>query len=109
MVEDEVISRIKYFLEYRHWSLYRLAREADIPYGSLSNIFNRKTIPSIPTLDRICKGFGINLSTFFEYDENPIKIESLSDAEQDLVNSYRVLSVNDKALLTAYLDGLCKR
>ena len=40
MVEDEVISRIQYFLEYKHWSLYRLAKEADMPYGSLSNIFN---------------------------------------------------------------------
>ena len=89
MVEDEVISRIRYFLEFKHWSLYRLAKEADIPYGSLSNIFNRKTVPSIPTLDRICKGFGISLSAFFEYDKNP--------------------SVKDKELLNAYLDGLCKR
>lgn len=109
MVEDEVISRIQYFLKYKHWSLYRLAKEADMPYGSLSNIFNRKTVPSIPTLDRICKGFGINLATFFEYDKNPIKQDSLSPEEQDIINSYRVLSVNDKALLTAYLDGLCKR
>ena len=109
MVEDEVISRIRYFLEYKHWSLYRLAKEADIPYGSLSNIFNRKTVPSIPTLDRICKGFGISLSAFFEYDKNPIRIESLSDTEQDIINSYRVLLAKDKELLNAYLDGLCKR
>lgn len=109
MIEDDVINRIKYFLEYKHWSLYKLAKEADIPYGSLSNIFNRKTIPSIPTLDKICKGFGINLSTFFEYDKNPIRIEGLSDLEQDIINSYRILSVMDKELLTAYLDGLCKR
>ena len=67
------------------------------------------TVPSIPTLDRICKGFGISLSAFFEYDKNPIRIESLSDTEQDIINSYRVLSAKDKELLTAYLDGLCKR
>lgn len=109
MVEEDVINRIKYFLEYKHWSLYKLAKEADMPYGSLSNIFNRKTVPSIPTLGRICKGFGINLSTFFEYDDNPIKTEGLSETEQDIINSYRVLSVNDKSLLKAYLDGLCKR
>ncbi|MDE7478277.1 MAG: helix-turn-helix domain-containing protein, partial [Lachnospiraceae bacterium] len=109
MVEDDVINRIQYFLEYKHWSLYKLAKEAGMPYASLSNIFNRKTVPSIPTLDRICKGFGINLAAFFEYDKNPIELKGLSAAEQDIINSYRVLSVKDKELLTAYLDGLCKR
>lgn len=109
MVEDDVINRIKYFLEYRHWSLYKLAKEADMPYASLSNIFNRKTVPSIPTLDRICKGFGMNLAMFFEYDKNPIELEGLSETEQYIINSYRILSVKDKELLAAYLDGLCKR
>lgn len=109
MVEDEVISRIRYFLEYKHWSLYRLAKEADIPYGSLSNIFNRNTVPSIPTLDKICKGFGISLSTFFEYDKNPIRIEELSDAEQDIINSYRVLSVKNKELFISYLNDFFKQ
>ena len=63
----------------------------------MGEVILRQEKVTIPTYD------------IFEYDKNPIRIESLSDAEQDIINSYRVLSVKDKELLTAYLDGLCKR
>lgn len=109
MNEDNVLNRITYFLEYKHWTLYKLAKESGLPYSSLSNIFNRKTCPTIPTLEKICIGLGISMSEFFEYEENPLKSDELTDTEQDIVNSYRSLSAKDKELLIAYLYGLCKK
>lgn len=109
MVEDAVLKRIQYFLDYNHWSIYRLAKESGLSYSSLNNIFNRKTCPGIPTLEKICQGFHISLSEFFEYGENPLRSNKLSDAEQSLLRAYKTLSASDKMLLNAYLDGLCKR
>ncbi len=109
MIENDVIDRIQFFLDYKHWSVYKLAKEADLPYSSLNNIFNRKTCPSIPTLEKICIGLNISLSEFFEYKNNPLKSEILTESEQNVINSYKSLSINDKKLLDAYLNGLCKR
>lgn len=109
MNEHEVLERIQFFLNFKHWSVYKLAKKSGLPYSSLNNIFVRKTCPTIPTLEKICNGLGISLSEFFSYKTNPLKSDILSEQEQDIVNSYRSLSEKDKELLTAYLNGLCKR
>ena len=96
-------------LEFKHWSLYKLAKKSDIAYSSLNNIFNRQTCPTIITLEKICKGFGISLSEFFSFESNPLRNEDITPEQQELLNTYEELSIQDKKLLHAYLNGLCKK
>lgn len=109
MIEDRVLSRIKELLNFNHWSLYKLAKESELSYSSISNLFNRNTCPSIPTLEKICFGFGIGLSEFFSFSENPVRNFSITEEEQNLINSYHELSAKDKELLDAYIRGLLKK
>ncbi|MBD5134445.1 MAG: helix-turn-helix transcriptional regulator [Lachnospiraceae bacterium] len=109
MIEDDILNRINYFLDFKHWSVYKLAKESGLPYSSLNNIFIRKTCPTLPTLKKICDGLNISLTEFFSFQKNPIKSQALSDTEEDIINSYRSLSSKDKELLETYLRGLCKR
>ena len=108
MIENDILDRINYFLDFKHWTLYRLAKESGVPYSSLNNIFLRNTCPTIPTLEKICNGLGISFSEFFAFRENPLHLDSLTEKEEDLLYAYRHLSVQDKALLEAYLEGLEK-
>lgn len=109
MIEQDVLDRIQQLLTFKHWSLYKPAKQSDIPYSSLNNIFNRQTCPTMVTLEKICHGFNISLSEFFSFESNPLRNELLSDDEEELLNTYKELSVQNKKLLKAYLDGLCKR
>ena len=109
MIEDNVLDRIQDLLKFNHWSLYKLARCSDLPYSSLSNLVNRRTCPSIATLEKICDGFNISLSDFFDFQKNPLIREELSEEEQELLNSYNSLSIKDKELLSVYVKGLCKK
>ncbi len=109
MVESDILERVRSLQEFKHWSVYRLAKESGLPYSSLNNIFARKTSPGIPTLEKICHGFGISLSQFFEYGENPLRNNDLTEQEDDLINAYRSLSKMDKGLAEAYVQGLCKK
>ena len=109
MIEKQVLDRIQQLLKFKHWTLYKLAKQSDISYSSLNNIFNRQTCPTIITLEKICKGFDINLSEFFTFAENPLRNENITPEQQDLLNSYEELSVQDKKLLQAYLRGLNKK
>ena len=47
------------------WTLYKLAEESEITQSTLSNMFIRKTQPSIATLTNICNGLNISLSEFY--------------------------------------------
>lgn len=120
MTEQAIIQHIQEICEKRHWTYYKLAKEAGMPYSSLNNLFARGTCPTIPTLEQICGGFGISMLEFFsgvsgfssDKKKSPVPTEntlSLKTDEEDLIYMYRTLSKNDKALLTAYLKGLSKK
>ena len=81
----DILKRINKMRLERNWSIYRLSIESDIPQSTLTNMFNRETLPSITTLSSICKAFGISLSEFF--------------AEENLSNEY---SSSDKKFLDMF-------
>ena len=106
MIEDKVFERIDYIRKTKHFSMYRLAKEADIPYSSLNNIIHRRTCPTIATLEKLCKGLNITLSEFFDFELYPLQNENLTPEEDELINKYKSLNKNKQERLQAYLDGL---
>lgn len=94
--KNHVLLRIIELLNMRHWSKYRLAKESGIAYSSINNMFNRNTIPSIPTLFKICHGLEISMSDFFKYEEKLLSntiplakhIESLDTYRKELLITY---------------------
>ena len=61
----DVTEKIKMILKQRGWSAYRLAKESDLSESTIANILKRNAVPSITTLESICKGLGITMSQFF--------------------------------------------
>lgn len=53
--------KLKRLLEERGWTEYRLSKNSGLAETTIGNIFKRNTVPSIPTLEIICKSFGITL------------------------------------------------
>ena len=104
---NETLQRIKDLLAGRGWSVYRLSQESNIPESSLNTLFKRNNEPSLNTLRKICQGFKISLSDFFEYEKTP-EFTDLSADEINLLVEYRAMSRNNKKLLRAYLAGLNK-
>ena len=61
--------RLKQLLNEHGWTEYRLAKKCGLSESTIANIFRRNTVPSVSTLESICKGFGITLSQFFAEGE----------------------------------------
>ena len=64
--------RLRQLLNERGWTEYRLAKNcglSGLAQSTIGNIFRRNTVPSIATLDTICKGFGITMAQFFAEGE----------------------------------------
>lgn len=104
MTEDNfVIKKIKDLCKNNHWTYYKLAKESQIPYTTLMNMFKKNTMPTIPTLNRICSGFGISLSQFFQ---DGSRIDSLTEEQAHLLDTFISLSVEKKAFCVKLVDGL---
>ena len=65
----DILRKINKMRLDRNWSIYRLSVESDVPQSTLTNMFNRETLPSITTLEAICNAFDVSLSEFFKEDE----------------------------------------
>ena len=61
--------RLRRLLDERGWTEYRLAKQCGLSLSTIANIYRRNTVPSVATLEVICKGFGITLSQFFAEGE----------------------------------------
>lgn len=62
--------RIRKLMEERGWTDYRLAKESGLSRSTVTNMFNRNNVPTLPTLEAVCKAFGITLTQFFS-EGNP--------------------------------------
>ena len=69
MVEFDVVARIQELCQSRSWTYYRLAKASGIPYSTLSTMLHKTNVPSVPSLMKICEGFGITLAQFFSDQE----------------------------------------
>lgn len=103
MRENDVIEHIQRLCNERNWSYYRLSKEADIPYSTLNNLINRTNIPTIPTLQKLCDGFGITLADFFQENTESTR---LTQSQEEVVAMYNRLDHQKKEVLKAYMKGL---
>ena len=77
------------------WSDYRIAKEAGLSPNTVSNIYRRGNMPSMVTLEALCKAFGITMSQFFAEDE----LVELTPDLRELVARWTALNEEQKAAL----------
>ena len=99
----DILEQIKKLRDERGWSNYKLARQAGISENSLNNLFRRNNLPTIPTLESICKGFGITLSQFFAEHGEPIP---LSDSQREMLMAWDALTEEQKQTLLEFLKKI---
>ena len=103
MPEIDVVKRIKALCKSRSWTSYRLSKESGITYSTLNSMLNKGTMPSIPTLTKICDGFGVTLSQFFADDE---VVAALTVEQIKLIESWNALSDENKLSAEKYIQYL---
>lgn len=94
---NKLLTKIQELLDERNWTLYRLSKEANIPYSSLNSLFLKNNQPTVSTLEKVCDGFHITLSEFFAEDTPYRKeVPIITEDEKIILNTFRNLSKKDK-------------
>lgn len=98
----DILEKITQLKDERGWSSYKLAKEANIPQSTLSNLYSRENSPTIATLTAICNAFGISLAQFFSDVTN----STLTDEQNELLKDWSHLSKPQKEKVMTYIKGL---
>ena len=64
--------QIKKLMEERSWTDYWLAKVSGLSHSTVTNMFDRNNTPTLPTLEAVCRAFGITLAQFFS-EGNPLE------------------------------------
>lgn len=95
-------ARLQFLMDERKWTIYRLAKESDVAWTTIRNMFVRNTDPSITTLEALCKGMGITLVQFFDEDNNM----GLSPEQTQLLQEWSRMRDSDKRLILELISSL---
>lgn len=101
----DVNEKIKKLLNDRHWTPYRLAKEAGLPDATIGNLFRRNTQPTLPTLEAVCKAFNITLSQFFAEGE----MVEMTPELKELFEEWSSLTALQKESVIAMLKSINTR
>ena len=90
----------------RDRTYYRLAKASGIPYSTLSTMLHKTNAPSVPSIIKICDGFGITLSQFFSDQDESAK---LTADQKHCLGIWDKLDKPGQELALAYMQGLADR
>ena len=94
--------KLRELLDQNGITEYRLAKRSGLSDSTIKNIFKRNTVPSIPTLESICKGFGITLAQFFAEGE----MVEVTPELHEIFEAWRFLTPEQKEALLHLLHTM---
>lgn len=91
----DVLEKLRKLLADRGWTDYRLAQMSGLHESTISNIYRRNNVPTIVTLEAICKAFGITLSQFFADDDS--EMVEVTPELKELLDAWKPLTPEQRA------------
>ncbi len=99
----DVLDEITRLRLERGWSEYELAKNSGLSQSTISTWYRKGQTPTIQTLDKVCKGFGITLSQFFAESGTAI---SLTAEQKEMLDSWSALTSQQKQIIRDLLKQL---
>lgn len=103
--EEYISLRITELCEKRGYTKYRLSQLTDMSQTAIANILNRRSVPTVVTLERICDAFDITLAQFFT--ENCGRL-NLPEDQKEILEVWDGLEPKEKEILMTFLRSLKK-
>lgn len=99
----EILAAIARHKEERGWSEYQLAERAGLPQSTISSWYCKNTSPTVASLEKICKAFGITLSQLFAEGDETV---TLTDSQRDLLDRWSRLNPDQQNAVFLLLDNM---
>lgn len=106
MERDALVNRIKEIMDAKGMKAYEVALKAGVRTNAIYSVLSpdKKKCPEVESLDVICKGMGISMSTLFEFASPDTTEVHVTEDEAAWLKMYRCSSEERiKALLAYYL------
>lgn len=104
-IEEYIPLRLSELSKKRGYTKYRLSQLTGMSQTALGNILSKTSIPTIPTLEKICDALGISLAQFFAGDECRL---DLTDEQKEILGIWDGLESKEREILLTFIRSLKK-
>lgn len=101
-----ILSKIEHMLVERNWSERELSIRADIPQSTINTWYRKHQIPTLYSLDKISKAFGITLSQLLAEEGDPVE---LTEQDKEFLDIYNAADPEQKEILLTFLESIVKK
>ncbi len=98
-----ILDRINQLNNERDWTSYKLSEYSGVPQSTISGWYNKNMVPSVATLEKLCKAYGITMAQFFLTSNERL---DLTDDQKRLLREWDVLSPKDKERIFTILQWM---
>ena len=91
----DILAEITRLRLMRNWTEYELAQHSGLSQSTISTWYRKNQIPTVQTLDKVCRGFGITLSQFFAEDGDTLQ---LTLEQKELLENWAALTDTQQIL-----------
>ncbi len=99
----DILTVITAYRVARGWSEYQLAENADLPQSTISSWYRKNMVPTIPSLEKICKAFGITLSQLFAEGSEAVV---LTEEQRLLLERWNCLGKEKQSALLQLIEKI---
>ena len=99
----QILAKISACRATRGWTEYQLAERSSLPQSTISSWYRKDMVPTVSSLEKICKAFGIPLSQLFADEDTPV---SLTGEQRLLLQCWAKLDEAQRATLLKSLKTL---
>lgn len=64
--EFDILGRIQDECDRRKWTYYKLSKSSGIPQSTISTWYRKQLQPSVASIEKICRAFGMDIPEFFK-------------------------------------------
>ena len=104
-IEKYIPERMNELCARKKISRYQLSAMTGISQSALSSISKKKTVPTVITLDKICRALGISLSEFFE-SEGRVKSGCITEEQREVLKLWETLTKEEQRFIKICMQSL---
>lgn len=98
----DILKRILDLRTRRGWTEWKLAEESGLKQSTISTWYSKNQLPKIPSLEKVCKAFGITMAQFFCENE-PV---DLTSEQREMLENWSALNKNQKESIMLLIKSI---
>ena len=99
----DILATINEYREARGWTEYQLSEQSGLTQSTISSWYRKNMMPSVASLEKICRAFGITLSQLFAEGETAV---SLTDSQRRLLECWSKLDREQQEVIFALIEKM---